>query len=37
MVQIGPRFLSTVFGHLHNGLSALDNAGADLIRIDVMD
>ncbi|MCX4349472.1 MAG: ribulose-phosphate 3-epimerase [Alphaproteobacteria bacterium] len=37
MVLIAPSILSADFGHLHNEISALDKAGADLIHIDVMD
>lgn len=37
MVLIAPSILSADFGHLHNEISALDKAGADMIHIDVMD
>lgn len=37
MVMIAPSILSADFGHLHQEISALDKAGADLIHIDVMD
>lgn len=37
MVLIAPSILSADFGKLHEEVSALENAGADLIHCDVMD
>jgi len=37
MVLIAPSILAADFGNLHNEISALTQAGADMIHIDVMD
>ncbi len=37
MTLIAPSILSADFGQLHNEISALEKAGADMIHIDVMD
>ncbi len=36
-IRIAPSILSADFGHLHDEVAAIDQAGADYIHIDVMD
>ena len=36
-IKIAPSILSADFGHLHDEVAAIDQAGADYIHIDVMD